>query len=117
MWAGSANKNVGVEPLRRVQHEFVGVLEVGISTLLAAIWEMHGRCNFPVESHQFVCAPVKTRRDARISFVYSDLPGRVSIVKEMQADSERLPFSRLLKEKRSDIKSAVCVLTCGNKPC
>ena len=43
LWAGSTNKNVGVEPPRRVQHEFVGVREVGISTLLAAIWEVHGR--------------------------------------------------------------------------
>ena len=37
LWAGSTIKNVGVEPPRRVQHEFVGVREVGISTLLAAI--------------------------------------------------------------------------------
>ena len=80
LWAGSTNKNGGVEPPRRVQHEFVGVREVGISTLLAAIRDMHGRCNFPVESHQFVCAPVKTRRDARISIVFSELPARVSIV-------------------------------------
>ena len=29
--------DVGVEMPRRVQHEFVGVREVGISTLLAAI--------------------------------------------------------------------------------
>ena len=39
LWAGSTNKNVGVEPPRRVQHEFVGVRAVGI----AAIREMHGR--------------------------------------------------------------------------
>ena len=29
--------DVGVEPPRRVHHEFIGVREVGISTLLAAI--------------------------------------------------------------------------------
>ena len=36
MRAGSTNKNLRVKPPRRVQHVFVGVREVSISTLLAA---------------------------------------------------------------------------------
>ena len=122
LWAGSTNKNVGVEPPRRVQHEFVGVREVGISTTACG----HLGDARPVQISSRVpsirlCSSQDTPSMHSISFVYSELPGRVSIVnfkcrQEMQADLERLPFSRLLGEKRSDIKSAVCVLTCGKRP-
>ena len=65
---------------------------------------------------------LRSRHAARtsISFVYSELPGRVSIVNFVLAGNAEWfgasPFFSLLGEKRSDNKSAVCLLTSGKRP-